>query len=281
VLSSYDLLAVGKRYLSNDRFIEKDDFENAIQPSAADSQIMADPNKPFRVFDQTEEWYQSSRASFFHNSVGGYHPAKLELYNDLIERQIGKGNMEVLNMLNTKYFIMGDATGRQTVARLNPDAFGPAWITKGIKYVPNADEEMKALDSTNLKDTAVVQDKFKSAIKFQPQFDSTATIKVKDYLNDIIRYDFNSTTNQFVVFSEIYYEPGWNAFIDGQKSAYVKTDYALRGMAVPAGKHSIEFRFEPKSYQTGNLITLFASLVAYALLALAIFMQAKKKNVPA
>ncbi len=281
VLSSYDLLAVGKRYLSNDRFIEKDDFENAIQPSAADSQIMADPNKPFRVFDQTEEWYQSSRASYFHNSVGGYHPAKLELYNDLIERQIGKGNMEVLNMLNTKYFIMGDATGRQTVARLNPDAFGPVWIAKGIKYVSNADEEMKALDSTNLKDTAVVQEKFKTAIKFQPQFDSTATIKVKDYLNDIIRYDFNSTTNQFVVFSEIYYEPGWNAFIDGQKSEYVKTNYALRGMSVPAGKHTIEFRFEPKSYQIGNLITLLASLVAYALLALAIFMQVKKKNVPA
>ena len=135
---------------------------------------------------------------------------------------------------------------------------------------------MKALDSTHLRDTAVIQEKFKSAIKFPPQFDSAAVIKVRDYLNDTIRYDFNAKTNQFVVFSEIYYPLGWNAYIDGTKSDYLKTDYLLRGMSVPAGKHTIEFRFEPRTYQLGNTVTLLATLLAYALLAVAIFMETRK-----
>jgi len=280
-LSSFDLLTVGKRYLNDDKYIEKDEFENSILPTQADRQIMADPNKPFRVFDQTEEWYQSSRASYFHNSVGGYHPAKLGLYQDLLEHQLGKGNMQVLNMLNTKYFIMSDPATRQPVARTNPGAFGPAWLVKGIKYVSNADAEMNALDSTTLRDTAIVQDKYKAVIKFTPQYDSTASIKLTDYLNDIVRYDFNASSNQFVVFSEIYYPKGWEAYLDGNKADYVKTNYVLRGMAVPAGKHKIEFRFNPQSYALGNTLTLIATLLAYILLAVAIYMEVRKKKLPA
>ena len=190
--------------------MEKDEFDNSIQATAADRQIMADPNKPFRVFDQTEEWYQSSRASYFHNSVGGYHPAKLGLYNDLIEHQLSKGNIQVFNMLNTKYFIVSDPSSRQPMARVNPEAFGPAWLVKGIKYVRNADDEMKALDSTRLRDTVVMQDKYKCQVKFAPQFDSAASIRVTEYLNDKIKYEFNAATNQFAVFSEVYYQ-SWNA----------------------------------------------------------------------
>jgi len=281
LLSSFDLLTVGRRYLNNSKFVEKEEFEGSIPATAADRLIMEDPNKPFRVFDQTEEWYQSSRASYFHNSVGGYHPAKLGLYNDLIEHQIGKGNMEVLNMLNTKYFIMQDQSSRQAVARINPGAFGPAWLVKGIKYAKNSDEEMQALDSTHLHDTAVVQEKYKASIKFPPQYDSSASIRVTEYLNDNIKYEFNGPTNQFAVFSEVYYPRGWNAYLDGNKTEYVKANYVLRGMSVPAGKHQIEFRFEPRSYALGNIITLIATLLAYALLAIAIFKEVRKKKTPA
>src|SRR5206468_11175602 len=126
---------------------------------------------------------------------------------------------------------------------------------------------------------AIVQEKYKASIKFTSQYDSTASIKVKDYLNDIVRYDFNAPSNQFVVFSEIYYDKGWNAFIDGKKADYVKTDYVLRGMAVPAGKHLIEFKFEPHSYQLGNTLTLVASLLAYLFLVLAIVFEVRGKRV--
>jgi len=277
-LASFDVLTVGKRYLNDDHYVDKDEFETSIQPTGADSQIMADPNKPFRVFDQTEEWYQSSRASWFHNSIGGYHPAKLALYQDLIEHQLGKGNIQVFNMLNTRYFIMQDPGTRQPVARLNPEAFGPAWIVKGIKYVRNADEEMKALDSTNIRDTAVIQEKYKLASL--PTFDSTATIRLVEYLNDKLKYDFNASSNQFVVFSEIYYPRGWNAYLDGTKTDYIKVNYVLRGMAIPKGKHQIEFRFEPQSYKLGNTLTLIATIIAYVLLALAIYFEVKNKKSP-
>ncbi len=283
VISAFDLFAVGKRYLNNDNFVEPDEFTAPLLPTAADQQIMSDPNKPFRVYDNSDAVngpYNSSRAANFHNAIGGYSPAKLALYQDLIERQLSNGNMEVFNMLNTKYFIIENPSNRQPVAQMNPGAYGPAWIVKEIKQVRNADEEMKALDSTHLRDTAVIQEKFKSAIKFPPQFDSAAVIKVRYYLNDTIRYDFNAKTNQFVVFSEIYYPLGWNAYIDGTKSDYVKTDYLLRGMSVPAGKHTIEFRFEPRTYQLGNTVTLLATLLAYALLAVAIFMETRKKALP-
>jgi hypothetical protein len=177
LLSTFDVVAIGRRYLNNEKYVDKEEFETTIQPTAADKQILADPNKPFRVFDQTEEWYQSSRASWFHNSVGGYHPAKLGLYQDLLENQLSKGNMEVFNMLNTKYFIAAAPGTNQAVAQINPGAFGPVWFVKGIKYVNNSDEEMKALDSTRLRDTAVIQKKFQAQVKSAPQWDSSATIR--------------------------------------------------------------------------------------------------------
>lgn len=283
VLSCFDLFAVGRRYLNKDSFIEADEFNAQLSPTAADQQIMSDPNKPFRVYDATDPNgpYNSSRAANFHNSVGGYHPAKLALYQDIIENQLSKGNMQVFDMLNTRYFIVENPQNRQAVPQVNPNAFGPAWIVKGIKYVRNADEEMQALDSTHLRDTAVIEEKFKSLVKFNPELDSTATIRVKDYLNDVVRYDFNSRTNQFVVFSEVYYDKGWHATIDGNKAEIVKTDYVLRGMSVPAGKHVIEFKFEPQSYELGNTLSVVTSLIAYAFLALAIFFQTRKKSTPA
>ena len=275
LLSTIDLLAIDRRYLNDENFVDKDEYESSFIATEADKQIMADPAKPFRVFDETDPQgpFQGSRASYFHNSIGGYHPAKLGLYQDIIEHQISRGNMEVFNMLNTKYFITQNPATGASMAQLNPNANGPAWFVKAIRFVPNADAEMNVLNTLHTKDSAVAQQKFAYQVKQQPQFDSTATIKVTEYLNDKITYISSSNTNQFAVFSEVYYPHGWNAYIDGQKADYIKVDYVLRGMSVPAGKHTIEFRFEPQSYKTANSLMLVASLLTFALLIAAIVFE--------
>jgi len=277
-LTTIDLLAIDRRYLNDDNFVDKDEYESSFIATEADKQIMADPAKPFRVFDETDPQgpFNGSRASYFHNSIGGYHPAKLGLYQDIIEHQISRGNMEVFNMLNTKYFITQNPATGASMAQLNPNTNGPVWFVKAVQLVPNADAEMNTLGKLHLKDTAVAQQKFASVVKQQPQFDSSATIKVTEYLNDKITYTSSSNTNQFAVFSEVYYPHGWNAYIDGQKADYIKVDYVLRGMSVPAGKHTIEFRFEPQSYKTANILMLIASLLTFALLIAAIVLEVLK-----
>ncbi|MEP6926849.1 MAG: YfhO family protein, partial [Ginsengibacter sp.] len=283
VLSSYDLLSVDSKYLNADSFVEDSDFESAFIPTEADQQILKDPDHAnFRVFDQTagNPFYSDSRTSYHHNSIGGYHPAMLGLYNDLIERQLSKGNEQVYNMMNTKYSIVQNPQTGKPVAQLNPAAFGNAWLVKGIKYVDNADEEMQALDSTHLKDTAVIEKMYQSKIKQSPVPDSSASIKLKQNLNDKIDYSFHSATAQFAVFSEVYYPAGWNAFIDGQKADYVKTNYVLRGMYVPAGDHQIEFRFEPKSFTTGRTITIWSNIIVILSVIAAIVMYVIRKKKP-
>jgi Bacterial membrane protein YfhO len=279
VLSSYDLLAVASRYLSQDSFVEQADFDSAITPGAADTQIKNDPDKNFRVLDESGgDPFADAKASYFHNSVGGYSPAKLGLYQDLIDHQLSKGNMQVYDMLNTKYFIQADQRGGQPVARLNPGAFGPCWLVKAIHYVKDGNEEMKALDSINVKDTAIVQQRFASLVKAGPVPDSTASIRLENNLNDKIIYKSSAKTNQFAVFSEIYYDKGWNAFIDGQAAGYLRVDYVLRGMSIPAGEHTIEFRFEPRSYTTGIRISIWSSVLIYLLLIATIAMEWKNRN---
>lgn len=282
IISTIDLIGIDRRYLNDENFVEPEDYESSFVARDADKQILADQNKPYRVFDETEDPFQMSRASsvtsYYHNSIGGYSPAKLSLYQDIIEHQLSKGNMEVFNMLNTRYFIVQNPQTGATMAQRNPDAFGPVWLVKSIRFVPSADAEMNALNTLHLKDTAVAQQKFESQVKGQPQFDSTATIKVAEYSNDKITYNFSASTNQFAVFSEVYYPHGWNAYIDGKKSDYIKVDYVLRGMSIPAGKHSIEFRFEPQTYKTANTLMLISSLIAFLLLIAAIVFEFLKRK---
>ena len=278
ILSLVDIIGVDKRYLNYDDFREKEEVTDAFTPSAADTQIKNDPDHAnFRVFNQSGNFTNESVTSYHHNSIGGYHPAKLGLYQDLIENQIGKGNMGVLNMLNTKYFI-GQGQNGQPIAQLNPGAFGPCWLVKGIKFVTSVNNEMLALDSTNLRDTAVVNESFKASIKQLPVADSLANIKISERQNDKITYAFNASAPQFAVLSEIYYNRGWNAYVDGQKADYVKTNYALRGIAIPAGKHTVDFRFEPTAYKTGNAISFWGVALIYLILAVALFLLFKKKN---
>jgi hypothetical protein len=266
VLSSFDILTEGSKYLSDDSYTEPETIEAAFTMSDADKRIKADPEKNFRVLDMSSgDPFQDAHTSYFHNSVGGYHPAKLALYNDIIEHQLTKGNQRVYDMLNTKYVIRKTQDGREE-AMLNPGAYGSCWLVSDIHFVKNADQEMSALDSINVRDTAIVEDIFKDLIPFMPVKDSSASIHLIENLNDKISYQFKSKTNQFAVFSEVYYDKGWNAFVDGKPSPYCKVDYILRGMALPAGDHTIEFRFEPQSYIMGNRLSVWASIITYLLL---------------
>lgn len=281
VLTGYDLLGIASRYLNADKFVESSDFEAAFTPSPADLQILKDPGHAnFRVFNETVDPFNDATTSYHHNSIGGYHPAKLDLYNDIITRQLSKGNMRVFDMLNTKYFIVQDPQTGKPVAQLNPNAFGNCWLAKGIKFVENADQEMAALDSTNLKDTAVVEIKYKDKIKQLPVYDSIGYIKLVQNLNDKIEYRFSAPSPQFAVFSEVYYPHGWNVYIDGNKSDYVRTDYILRGMFISAGNHNIEFRFEPASYSTGRLVTIIANILVVLIIIGAVIFYAVKKKKP-
>jgi uncharacterized membrane protein YfhO len=149
---------------------------------------------------------------------------------------------------------------------------------KGIHYVKDGNEEMRALDSINTRDTVIIQQKYAPLVKFQPVADTTASIRLIENLNDKINYKFSARTDQFAVFSEVYYSQGWNAFIDGKKADYLRVDYILRGLPVPAGEHTIEFRFEPHSYVLGNTIAILSSIVAYLLLITAIVVEWRKRS---
>jgi hypothetical protein len=266
ILSSYDLMAEGKKYLSDESYSDPESEETTFTMSDADLRIQRDPEKNFRVLDiASGDPFNSAHASYYHNSVGGYHPAKLALYNDLIEHQLVKGNQMVYNMLNTRYVIRKGADGKEE-AMPNMGAFGSCWLVSDILFVNNADQEMASLDSINVRDTAIIENEYKNKVTLLPQKDSTATIQLIENLNDKISYHFKSKTSQFAVFSEIYYDKGWNAFIDGNPAPYCRVDYVLRGMSVPAGDHQIEFRFEPQSYVMGNRLSIWSGIITYLLL---------------
>ena len=278
-LTVFDLLPVGKRYLNENNFVEKTNIEDEFAMTDADRLIKQDPDhKNFRIFN-SDDPYNNAKPSYHHNSVGGYNPAKLAIYQDLIERQLSKGNMKVFDMLNTKYFIMQNQQDGKPMAQQNPGAMGNCWLVKNIQFANNADEEMKALDNFNPKDTAIIDKRYQPKVKGIPQFDSTASIKLLENINDTIRYAFNAATPQFAVFSEIYYDKGWNAYIDGNKTDYVRVNYVLRGMSLPPGKHVIEFIFEPASYKRGNAIALWATIVGFAALLAALVINIKNKKI--
>lgn len=266
--SSYDLLAEGRKYFNEDNFLEPLEFEASFNPTPADQLISKDPEKGFRVFDESQggNAFQDAQTSYHHNSIGGYSPAKLGLYQDIIDSQLSKMNKSVFNMLNTKYFIRRNPMNGQPMAMSNSNAYGPCWLVKGIRWVDNGNEELRALDNTDLRDTAIIENKFQPQIPFPPVPDSGATIRLVENRNDIIDYKVSAKTNQFAVFSEVYYDKGWEAWLDGKEVPYCKVNYILRGMPVATGDHSIEFRFDPPIFRLGNWISVWCSLIAYLLL---------------
>lgn len=270
-----DLMVINATYLNAENYQEQEENTAAFQKTAADETILADKSY-FRVFNLSGNAFNENFTSYYFNSVGGYHPAKLIIYQDLIENKLSSQqlNMNVFNMLNTKYFIQKDPSTLQTQNfQINPGANGPAWLASSIMFVKDAKEEMTLLGNFNTKDTALVEQSFKSSIPFTPQRDSAASIQLLKNDNEIVTYTSNSATNQFAVFSEIFYDHGWKAFVDGKETPIVKVNYVLRGLALPAGKHNIEFRFEPQGYYTGKTITTIFSLIVVALLVFAVFME--------
>ncbi|WP_336514377.1 YfhO family protein [Pollutibacter soli] len=281
LLVCIDTIGVASRFLNSDIFIEPEDYDGMFQPTAADLQIKKDPDPYYRVLNLSNggDFANDAITSYHHNSIGGYHAAKLSIYQDLLENQLSRQplNVNVLNMLNTKYVISPDEKG-QPVAQQNPGALGNAWVVKDIRYVPSPREEMLALNDFRPDSTAIVQEMYKKDIPFQPQSDSTATVKLEKNENDVISYNFQSAANQFVVFSEVFYDRGWKAFIDGKETPIVKTDYVLRGLAVPAGKHHIVFRFEPSSYTLGSRVTTITQFILLILFAAGIFLEYRKNK---
>jgi len=263
VLILFDLVQVNLKYVNGDDFKEARSIDKPYKASTADLQILKDKSH-YRVANFSTDPFQDGRTSYFHKSIGGYHAAKIGRYQDLIEFQLSKQNMQVYNMLNVKYFIIPGDDGEE-VAQQNPDANGNAWFVKNIKYVQTADQEIRALDSTLTKSTVVVnENNIHKKINFSTAIDSLAYIRLTEYSLNSLTYETSSKFDEFSVFSEIYYKNGWNAYIDGELQPYTNVNYILRGMEIPKGEHIIKFTFEPSVIKTGNTI----SLISYALMLL-------------
>lgn len=264
-----DMWSVNKRYLYDEQFIPKSEQTTTFRKTQTDELILQDPSLDYRVLNFAGNTFEENNTSYWHKSVGGYHAAKLRRYQEMIDHHIAKemqaayqevatagGQMDsvnaakfpVLNMLNTKYFIFPAGQQGQTVPIENPYTFGNAWFIDKIQYVNNANEEIDAIGQVDLQQTAIVDSKFKEALKGvnEGYKDSLSTIRLTSYEPNQLVYETSSPQDGIVVFSEIYY-PGWTATIDGKPADIARADYILRAMNVPAGKHTIEMRFDPQS----------------------------------
>lgn len=261
VVALIDLYSVAHRYVNSDNFTEPADNEVSFKMTDADRAILQDKSN-YRVLDVAD--MSGARSSYFHKTIGGYHAAKLTRYNDLLDKQIYKGNSEVLNMLNAKYILSGNEY------QLNPDANGNAWFVSGIDYVTSPDAEMKALDSLNTKVRAVADSKFAKTLGNASPKAPGDTIYETSYAPNKLTYKARSAQGGVAVFSEVYFPWGWYATIDGKPADIGRVDYVLRALKVPAGEHDIEFRFDPKSLQVTNTLGVSAVIIIYVLCAAAL-----------
>jgi hypothetical protein len=291
VLIVFDLWSVDKRYLNADKFVKRSEMQKSFIPSAADAFILKDPSY-YRVLNLA--------ASTFHKSIGGYHGAKMERYQELIDSSIIRDLMlyntvigtaksledlqpalqelysnNALNMLNTKYFIISG----QMAPEINKNALGNAWFVEKPVMVDNANMEISAINRINPAKEAAIDVAFKDQIiKSSFPVLENEKIELVSYQPDELIYKYSTKEEKLVVFSEIYYPAGWKSYIDGKESKYFRANYVLRGMVVPAGDHEIKFAFKPSSYIVGNKISLASSIVLMLLLAGYVLMQFKNKS---
>ena len=281
VLCLIDLWSVDKRYLCDEMYVEKQSVarEKLFQPSPADKVILEDKALDYRVLNLATNTFNENETSYFHKSIGGYNAAKLRRYQEMIEEHIAPemqalslykevatagGDMTqvndsvfpVINMLNTRWFILPGADG-QTFPLQNPYAFGNAWFVSDIQEAANANEEIDALHHIDPRHTAVVDSRFTAIVGQAQAVDSTCTAVMKTYDANRLTYEVNSPKGGVVVFSEIYY-PGWQAFIDGREVEVGRADYILRALQVPAGKHEVVMTFDPVSLHTTETIAYIA-----------------------
>ncbi len=259
-----DLAGVDRRYLNYDTFVpERKAME--IAATDADRAILQDTEPGYRVANFTVSTFQDATTSYFHRTVGGYHAAKLRRYQDLIERHLSRMNPKAYDMLNTKYFIVPGEGGAPTV-QANPGALGPAWFVREAMFVPDADAEIAALETFDPATTAVVDERFRDAVGGATAFgaDSAAKITLTDYKVNHLTYRYESPVEALAVFSEIYYPKGWTAYVDGEEAPYFRANYVLRAMRLPAGEHTVEFRFRAPHYGVLATVTYVSSLILLA-----------------
>lgn len=290
-----DMVPIAKRYLNEKNFEKKQRIENLILPSTADKLILEDKSY-YRVIDATVNIFNDATPSYFHKNIGGYHAAKLRRYQDLIDihltKELGQlfsafgrvnsveqivptfDSLQVLNMLNLKYLIFN----KEYQPIINPYANGNAWFVQKIHLAPNADEEMRLLGNINTKTELVADQSYASLLPTAIQPDSTARIELIHYAPNHLIYSFNSNADQVAIFSEIYYDKGWNAYINGKKVPYVRANYLLRAMPLKAGMYNIDFKFEPRSYAVGNVIALISSIILILCMVSFIFYSVKVKK---
>ena len=275
----FDLFLVDKKYVNSENFKSKREIDIPYQMTEADQNILQDTTH-FRVFEVAGSM-SSARSSYFHKSLGGYSAVKPKRMQELFDYQIAKNNLQVYNMLNTKYIIKANEQG-EDVALLNPDANGNAWFVEKVKFVSSADQEMKALDSLRTKDEVVINTLSEGGQDFKGSEniskDSLSRIDLIEYKPNHLKYKSTNSNKGFAVFSEMYYQHGWKATIDGKEARIYRVNYALRGLEVPAGNHTIEFKFEPQVVKTGSTIVLFSSIGMLLLLIGGIYFDAKEER---
>lgn len=246
-----------------------------------DTFIAADKDPNFRVLDLSISTFQDASASRLYKTIGGYHAAKLKRYQELIDKQLTQSiNQDVLDMLNTKYIINRDPQNGSYKMTSNETAAGNAWIVPSIQFVKNADEEMKAINSFDPKKEAIVDERYKELIdeKRIIAADPNAFIKLESYHPDHLEYSYSAPTDIIAVFSEIYYDKGWNMYVDGKKKPYFRANYVLRAAQLEAGNHKVSFKFEPVSYYMGENISLAGSVLLLAGLGFAFYREKRPKK---
>lgn len=296
LLIAIDEFPVAKRYLNKDAYLDEDAYTQAFAPSGVDAQILNDKDPYYRVFDLSKglgNTFNDVRPALFHKLIGGYHPAKMEIYQDLIANQISKLNIPVLNMLNTKYIITPADKQRPEMAQPNPAALGNAWFVSDIKWAATADDEMNALNGPALNNpmdttvgnfqpqhTVVIREKYRKELgNYVFGKDSTAVIKLTKYSPRDLEYQSNNTQNGFAVFSDIYYPLGWKATVDGKEATIYNVNYVLRGLQIPAGKHYIKFSFMLEGFEKGERFSLYGSIGLTVIILAGLFLIFRyKKN---
>lgn len=274
-----DLVPVDRRFLSDENFVSP--RRTQVTPSAADRAIMQDTEPGYRVLNLTVSPFNDATTSYFHRSVGGYHGAKLARYQDLIDRYLNDLNPAVLDMLNTRYLIVPGEDG-QPRAQRRTSAFGTAWFVDSLAGAASAQEEIDLLEKANLRTTAVVDDRLAEKIEPQaptPETLASARIGLTEYRPNYLRYEYSAPEKAVAVFSEIYYDKGWTAYVDGKESPYFRADYVLRAMELPAGKHVVEWRFRAPGWNTVEAVTgICSALILLGAVAAIIYAFRKKKT---
>ena len=300
VLCLIDLWQVDKRYLNNDMFVYKSVREAPIEMTDADRQILQDTTdlRNFRVLNFASNTFNENETSYYHNSIGGYHAAKLRRYQDIIDYYIapemqklmpavaqaggdmskvnGDSIFPVLNLLNARYFILPLQDGK-TVPIQNPYVHGPAWFVDKISYVDNANKEIETVGKLDLRHEAVADKRFEGVLKAAARQDSTSRVKLVSYMSDNLKYEVSSSKGGVIVFSEVYY-PGWTATVDGQSVELGRVDYLLRAVNVAPGKHTVELAFKPKSVTVTETMAYISYAILLGLIALGVYMEWRKKK---